>query len=109
MRASDNAARQLADQLAGLGPAWVYLYEYRITHAYLHITVRDKSFSRLADLYLTDCISICGPTSGGPWHLTATIIAGERDTEFEIATLDRLLVVRALRAECRIATADSAG
>jgi len=57
------------EQLRTLGPVWVHLKEYRITFGYLHLLLVDRGFRRLGDVYLVDCESISGPTSGGPWAI----------------------------------------
>lgn len=61
---------QVASALADLGPVYVYIFEYRITHGYMHLALTGTSYhDRLADLYLGDCSFISGPTQGGPWKM----------------------------------------
>ncbi len=75
----DSRGVVAADEcLRGLGEVWVYLSEYRLTHGYLHVLLTDRQFARLADLYLADCLHICGPTSGGPWQCRLTEVLRRR-------------------------------
>jgi hypothetical protein len=50
-------------RLVRLGPTVVYLFEYRITHGYLHLRLTGASYhSVLGDLHLIGVSSISGPT-----------------------------------------------
>lgn len=65
-----NAHDEVTIHLAKLGAMYVYVFEYRITHGYMHLALTGSSFhDRRADVYLGDCSFIHGPTEGGPWTL----------------------------------------
>lgn len=68
-----DPAKTLHDVAAGLaqiGPVYVYINEYRLTHRYLHLRLTGNGYhDHIGDLYLSDCFHICGPTDGGPWDL----------------------------------------
>lgn len=91
--------RHEADRrLRELGPVWVSLAEYRNTHGYLHIHVTTDSFRRIADIYLTDCMYISGPTSGGPWTLQVNELRGGSDG-VELGAGAGEFIVRAIRIQ----------
>ncbi|MBK8256731.1 MAG: hypothetical protein IPK82_29175 [Polyangiaceae bacterium] len=58
---------EVREFLEALDPVWVHLAEYRMTHGHLHLLLTNEHFRRVADVYLSDCMYIAGPTSGGPW------------------------------------------
>jgi hypothetical protein len=89
-------------EINGLGSVWVYLNEYRLTHGYLHLLITDEHFKRRADLYLTDCLHICGPTSGGPWRLRLEAHPSGAQSVLTLSTSDDLFVVKAIRAQLTI-------
>lgn len=95
-----NDHDEIAVQLAKLGAVYLYVFEYRITHGYMHLALTGSTFhDRLADLYLGDCSFIQGPTQGGPW--TLTVIESLDDAGhamLELRSTCRNFVVHCLRA-----------
>lgn len=65
----ETSIESVGNALRSLGAAYLQIQEYRMTHGYLHLLLTDRDFTRLADLYLSDCYFISGPTSGGPYRL----------------------------------------
>jgi hypothetical protein len=61
----------IQEHLAQLGPLRLRIVEYRLTHGYLHLELHAEDYSKRADIYLNNCLFICGPPAGGPWQLTA--------------------------------------
>jgi hypothetical protein len=92
-----QSVSDVCGMLEGLGEVWIYLSEYRITHGHLHLLVTDKNFSRLADVYFSDCLYISGPTSGGPWKVSVAEEAGDDGKRIVLYTEGRALTIRALR------------
>lgn len=63
--------------LSSFGEVQLRIHEYHLTHWQLHLLVsRPDRFAPFASIYLLDCMSIHGPTHGGPWILRA-----QEDTE----------------------------
>jgi hypothetical protein len=96
-----EAANEL---LSRLGDVWIYLAELRLTHGYLHLLVTTREFQKLADVYLTDCISIHGPTSGGPWRIQVVAVAAEGQDEVILRSEDGSLSIRAVRIRAQLST-----
>jgi hypothetical protein len=90
--------------LQGLGPVWVHMAEYRMTHGHLHLLLTDEHCRQVADVYLSDCLHIAGPTSGGPW--TCSLREERADTEtYLVLSAGGELTIKALRAHASRSTA----
>jgi hypothetical protein len=87
--------------LTELGPVWVMLNEYQLTHAGLHLLLlaegRPRPPDRVADVYMSECISIHSPTMGGPLRLSLATRGDERQPEFVLSDADGLVEIVALR------------
>jgi hypothetical protein len=94
---SNQSIDAISKALESLGEVWLYLSEYRLTHGHLHLLVTDRNFSKLADVYLSDCTHICGPTSGGPWNVSARHEMEGDARCVVLFTQDGALTIRALR------------
>jgi hypothetical protein len=101
---STMTPREVDALLQGLGAVWVHLAEYRMTHGHLHLLLTNEHFQPLADVYLSDCIHIAGPTSGGPWTCSLCEERTDTDTYLVLSAGDEL-TIKALRAHASRATA----
>lgn len=93
--------------LRALGHVWIHLNEYRITHGYLHLLVTGREFRpKLADVYFSDCATICGPTSGGPWEIDTSLAKLDEGSIVVMRAGGGDFVVRALRVSARFGEGD---
>src|SRR5688500_14436038 len=94
-----NNITEMNHILESLGAVWVRISEYRMTHGYMHLLITDAAFTKLADMYFTDCFLICGPTSGGPWRLNLSTGKEGGDPIVILSAGEGAFVVKALRVQ----------
>jgi hypothetical protein len=86
-------------ELERMGPVWVYVEDYRLTHGRLTLRLTDKAFHSVRGrIVMTECIHISGPTLCGPVRLSIVQIEEDGDRIVRLATENDQLVVKALRA-----------
>jgi hypothetical protein len=91
---------ELDEYLSRLGPVYLHIQEYRITHSHLHLRIVGDHFRDLkCNIYLSDTTYISGPTEGGPWRVRAHELESKHDRVIEIAEESRQFVARALRVQ----------
>lgn len=77
--------KRIQEALTGLGPVYLYLAEYRMTHGYLHLRLTREGFHDVkAHLYLVDCDYISGTTLVGPCKVSLRM---EREENQDVLVL----------------------